>query len=68
MPATVSVERTEAKIADIRRKIESLVAMREARSELIVACSSRRPTKGCPILDSLDANGRFERQPGGHHG
>jgi MerR family transcriptional regulator, copper efflux regulator len=61
-------ERTEVKIADIERKIESLAAMRDALSELVTACSGRRRTKVCPILDSLEANGWFERQTGGHNG
>jgi MerR family copper efflux transcriptional regulator len=61
-------ERTEVKIADIERKIESLAAMRDALSELVTACSGRRRTKACPILDSLETNGWFERQTGGHNG
>jgi Hg(II)-responsive transcriptional regulator len=61
-------KRTEAKIADIERKIGCLVAMKDALSELVTACSARRRTKACPILDSLEANGWFERQTGGHNG
>jgi MerR family transcriptional regulator, copper efflux regulator len=55
-------ERAEAKITDIQRKIESLRHMKEAPSELVAECSRRGKTKECPILDSLEANGWFERQ------
>ena len=50
-------ERTQTKIADIERKIETLQRMKRSLSELITACSRRRKTDECPILDCLDANG-----------
>jgi MerR family transcriptional regulator, copper efflux regulator len=50
-------QRTRAKIADIDQKIESLQRMRLALSELVTACSRRRKTNDCPILNSLEANG-----------
>jgi MerR family copper efflux transcriptional regulator len=50
-------ERTQTKIADIEGKIETLQRMKRSLSELITACSRRRKTDECPILDCLDANG-----------
>ena len=50
-------QRTQAKIADIDQKLESLQRMRRALSELVTACSRRRKTNDCPILNSLEANG-----------
>jgi len=49
--------RTEVKIADIDRKIESLQQIRRVLRELVKACSRRRRTDECPILDSLEAKG-----------
>jgi Hg(II)-responsive transcriptional regulator len=49
--------RTEVKIADIDRKIEALQQIRRVLSELVKACSRRRRTDECPILDSLEAKG-----------
>ncbi|MBF6570791.1 MAG: heavy metal-responsive transcriptional regulator [Candidatus Binataceae bacterium] len=48
--------RTQAKVADIDKKIHSLQQMKAALSELISACARRGKTSDCPILDSLDAN------------
>jgi MerR family transcriptional regulator, copper efflux regulator len=50
-------ERTVVKIADIERKIGALQEMRRALSDLVSACSRRRKTDECPILDSLEVNG-----------
>ncbi len=61
-------ERTQIKIADIERKIQALVEMKDALSELVAACGRRRRTNDCPILDSLETNGWFGRQRGGHNG
>jgi Hg(II)-responsive transcriptional regulator len=49
--------RAQTKIADIEGKIETLQRMKHSLSELITACSRRRKTDECPILDCLDANG-----------
>jgi Hg(II)-responsive transcriptional regulator len=49
-------ERTQAKIADIDRKIEALQQMRRVLSELVAACSRRQKTEECPILGSLEAS------------
>ena len=48
--------RTLTKVADIEGKIEALQRMRRALSELVSACSRRRKTDDCPILDSLEAS------------
>ncbi len=50
-------ERTLVKIADIERKIGALQEMRRALGDLASACSRRRKTDECPILDSLETNG-----------
>lgn len=50
-------ERTQTKIADIERKIEALQRMRSALSGLVTACSRRRKTDECPILNCLEASG-----------
>jgi hypothetical protein len=49
--------RAQTKIAVIEGKIETLQRMKHSLSELITACSRRRETNKCPILDCLDANG-----------
>jgi Hg(II)-responsive transcriptional regulator len=49
-------ERTQIKIADTGRKIEALLRMKRVLSELVTACSRRRKTHECPILDSLEAS------------
>ncbi len=50
-------ERTLVKIGDIERKIGALQEMRRALGDLVSACSRRRKTDECPILDSLEAEG-----------
>jgi len=50
-------KRTLVKIADIERKIGALQEMKRVLGDLVSACSRRRKTDQCPILDSLDANG-----------
>jgi MerR family mercuric resistance operon transcriptional regulator len=49
--------RTQAKIADIDKKIESLQRMKAALIQLVGACKRRGKTSECPILDSLEAPG-----------
>jgi len=50
-------ERTLSKIADIERKIGVLQEIRRALGDLVSACSRRRKTDECPILDSLQTDG-----------
>lgn len=54
--------RTEAKIADIDRKLAALRQMRRALSELAAACAQRTATGACPVLDFLERNGGFLRE------
>jgi MerR family copper efflux transcriptional regulator len=49
-------ERTQIKIADTERKIAALLQMKHVLCELVTACSRRRKTDECPILDSLEAS------------
>lgn len=56
-PRTTSTEirkRTEAKIADIERKIKSLDSMRKTLVKLARSCGGCDPVSECPILESLD--------------
>ena len=46
----------EAKIADIEGKIRSLVAMRQALTDLTDRCSGHDPASECPILESIDSD------------
>jgi hypothetical protein len=47
------------KIEDIEDKIRSLQAMKAALGKLADECASTRgPVSDCPILESLNANGK----------
>lgn len=48
--------RTEAKIADIETRIESLSAMKAALLKLVQACHGDTPASECPILEAIDNN------------
>jgi MerR family mercuric resistance operon transcriptional regulator len=43
----------EAKIEDIEAKVQALLQMREALTELVGACDRREDTDDCPILLAL---------------
>lgn len=47
-------KRTQAKIADIDAKLDSLRRMKQALVKLTKACGGRGTTSDCPILDALD--------------
>ncbi len=47
-------EQTEAKIADISTKIQTLQRMKRVLTKLATACDVRAPTSECPILEALD--------------
>ena len=49
-----SAEGTEAKIADIDQKIQTLIAMKNALRSLTERCDGCGPLSECPILESLD--------------
>ncbi|WKZ78766.1 MAG: MerR family DNA-binding protein [Candidatus Kapaibacterium sp.] len=44
----------KAKIADIEEKIQTLLKMRKALSELAVACQNNTNTEPCPILRAIE--------------
>lgn len=46
--------RTEAKIADVEKRIVQLNRMKRALAKLATACSGREPTSNCPILDAME--------------
>lgn len=46
--------RAEAKLVDIDQKIDMLMAMKRALSQLTKRCSGCGPTADCPILESLE--------------
>jgi Hg(II)-responsive transcriptional regulator len=48
-------KRAQIKIAEVERKIEALQQIKRVLSGLVTACSRRRRTEECPILDSLEA-------------
>jgi MerR family copper efflux transcriptional regulator len=48
--------RTEAKIAEIERKIEDLSRRKQALVKAAGLCSGDGPLRACPILEALDAN------------
>lgn len=47
-------KRAEAKIDEVRAKLEMLRQMERALVKLTAACRGRGPTSDCPILDALD--------------
>lgn len=47
-------KRADAKIADVRIKLEMLRQIEQALVELTATCRGRGPTSDCPILDALD--------------
>lgn len=48
----------EDKITDIEQRIRRLQRMRKTLRKLVTACDAREATSDCPILDSLDKEGR----------
>ncbi len=47
-------QRTEAKIAEVERKLVELQRMRQALLQVHSLCSGQGPTGRCPMLDALD--------------
>jgi Hg(II)-responsive transcriptional regulator len=63
-PATTRAQiraRTDAKIADIDRKIRDLTAMRRTLRALVDRCDACGPRDPCPILQSLDGMAEAEK-------
>ena len=47
-------KQTEAKIADIEAKIQTLQQMKAVLADLVVACEKRQMTDTCPVLSALE--------------
>ncbi len=47
-------QRTEAKLAEVERKLVELQRMRQALLQVHSLCSGQGPTGRCPMLDALD--------------
>jgi len=47
-------QRTEAKIAEVERKLIELQRMRQALIQVAALCTGQGPSSGCPMLDALD--------------
>src|SRR6266581_2753898 len=55
-------QRTEAKIAEVERKVVELQRMRQALLQVASLCTGQGPTSRCPMLDALDQ--RDSQDPG----
>jgi Hg(II)-responsive transcriptional regulator len=47
-------QRTEAKIAEVERKLVELQRMRQALLKVASLCTGQGPASACPMLDALD--------------
>jgi MerR family copper efflux transcriptional regulator len=47
-------QRTEAKIAEVERKLIELRRMRQALLQVAALCTGQGPASACPMLDALD--------------
>jgi Hg(II)-responsive transcriptional regulator len=47
-------QRTEAKIAEVERKLVELQPMRQALLQVASLCTGQGPASACPMLDALD--------------
>ncbi|MBO0790979.1 MAG: heavy metal-responsive transcriptional regulator [Ktedonobacteraceae bacterium] len=52
---------TEAKIAEVERKLVALQRMRTALLQVAALCIGDGPTSRCPMLDALDQQEHFEQ-------
>ncbi len=52
-PCSEARERAEAKVIEMKRKIEDLQRMKQAVEQLVERCRSQGNANQCPILDSL---------------
>lgn len=60
-PATTCADvkqRAENKIENIEQKIRTLQRMKRALVKVTKSCSGKGPTSDCPILDSIETNGK----------
>lgn len=54
-------QRTEAKIAEVERKLVELQRLRLALREISALCVEEGPTSACPMLEALDHQEQFEQ-------
>lgn len=52
--------RIEAKIAEVKAKVEALGAIRGALEEMRARCGSKRESEGCPFLEALASRKGFD--------
>lgn len=52
-------QRAEAKIVEIKKKIQALERMKRALTRLKAACRGRGPVGECPILEALEGDGEW---------
>jgi MerR family transcriptional regulator, copper efflux regulator len=51
---------TEAKIAEVERKLVELQRMRQSLLQVAALCTGEGPASRCPMLDALDRQEQFE--------
>ena len=59
--------KTQAKLAQVEKKIEDLQALARSLRKLIRACEAEQITGHCPILESLEDQGGWTSKDGGTH-
>jgi MerR family copper efflux transcriptional regulator len=57
-------QRTEAKIAEVERKLVELQHMRQALLQVAELCTGRGPASACPMLDALDQQEMLDQAGG----
>jgi MerR family mercuric resistance operon transcriptional regulator len=53
-------ERSQAKIAEVERKLAELQRMRQALLQVAALCTGQGPGSRCPMLDALDQHDLFD--------
>ena len=53
-------QRTEAKIAEVERKLIELQRMRQALIQVASLCEGQGPNSRCPVLEALDEQETFD--------
>ena len=54
-------QRTEAKLAEVERKMVELQRMRQALLQVASLCTGQGPTGRCPMLEALDQQEPFDQ-------
>jgi MerR family copper efflux transcriptional regulator len=54
-------QHTEAKIAEVERKLVELQHMRQTLREFAALCAGEGPASACPMLEALDQQEQFEQ-------